>query len=256
MISYRLLAELLGIETEFEKVKMSDDPDLWDKWACIITDNPIALDSEDHRNPRGALDQQGHEGKEFFQAIKVSYPDIKSVIDLGTGSGWFITNALDLGFEAYGIDGTDAVDETGPWYLLKNKRLFHADLRYPFCLEEHCSPRGLLGIIGSPYRKSGQEFPIKVDLITSWDVLEHMAEDQIDTVMNNIVKHLKPLGYFMGTIYFEVEGNEGYHTLCKPREWWISKFEEFGFVDKGYDTLLPLARNSPAENCFLLRKEK
>lgn len=214
----------------------------------ITTDRPIALDSVDHLEPRGALDQQGHEGIEFFTELKQVYPDIKTVLDLGAGSGWFVNNGVKCGFDAHGVEGTDKVDSEAPWLVFSDRRLFHADLRYPFYI-----------FYPDVYYRQGvgaANFYVLFDLITAWDVMEHLSEDSIDTTMKNITRHLNRGGYLMGTIEFSDKDNEGYHTLCKPREWWVSKFEEFGFKDLGFNSILQLARHSPEENCFMLQKEK
>ena len=205
----------------------------------IITAHPIAIDSHDHEVPRGALDQQGHEGLEFFTELKVAYPGIKTVLDLGTGSGWFVNNGVKCGFDAYGIEGTDKVDKLVPWLVFKDVRLFHADLRHPFYLFNHTTTGGERAL--SPL----------FNLITAWDVLEHLTEETIDTFLGCI--YAMSSKYFMATIEFTEEGNEGYHTLCKPREWWVGKFREHGFIEQPFDAIIQKARHSPEENCFILK---
>lgn len=216
-------------------------------YLSVETDYPIALDSMDHLEPHGALDQQGHEGIEFFKELHIKFPQVNHVLDFGTGMGTFVDNGIKAGFDVYGIEGTDKVDSATPWVRYKNQRLFHADLRHPFYI-----------FYPAEYYRQGimaTDFYALFDLITAWDVMEHLSEDSIDIVMENITRHLNSGGYFMGTIEFSDTDNERYHTLCKPRGWWITKFEEYGFKDCGFDTILQKARHSPEENCFMLRRE-
>jgi hypothetical protein len=208
----------------------------------IITDHPIAIGSYDHENPKGALDQQGHEGLEFFAVLKTSYPDIKTVLDVGTAAGWFVYNGVRSGFDIYGIEGTDKADAATPWVLYKNVRLFHADLRYPFYLFNHTTAGGQRAL--SPL----------FDLVTAWDVLEHLTEEGIDNFLKCI--YMMSRKYFMATIEFTEENNEGYHILCRPREWWVEKFKDYGFIEQPFDQIVQRARFSPEENCFILKLEK
>jgi SAM-dependent methyltransferase len=229
--------------------------------VIITTKYPIALDSVDHLEPRGALDQQGHEGIEFFTRLKGAYPSIKTVLDLGTGSGWFVSNGVKCGFDVYGIEGTDKVNGKPPWVSYIDQRLFHADLRQRFVLERPYYFGNQLyheKLKGTPVVTENDITLgiLKVDLVTAWDVMEHMTAESIDIVMENIYRHLKHGGCFMGTIEFTDKDNEGYHTLCRSREWWVCKFEEYGFKDLGFAPILQLARHSPEENCFMLQKEK
>jgi predicted TPR repeat methyltransferase len=217
----------------------------------IRTRYPIAVDSNDHLIPRGALDQQGHEGIEFFAELRVRYPEIKSILDLGTGTGAFVANGLADDYEICGIDGTDAVDQTLPWAYYKNKVLFHADLRYSFTLGEEKEVYIDEFYGPTEYRV----YPHKFDLITAWDVMEHLTEDTIGNTLDSITRHLVQQGYFMGTIEFTNTDNELYHHLCKPREWWLEKFTECGFEELPFDSIVLKARQSPIENCFILRRK-
>jgi hypothetical protein len=195
----------------------------------IVTDHPIALDSNDHLFPKGAIESD-YSGEQFLLELKNEFPDIQSILDLGTGPGYFVVNGVVHGYDICGIEGTDKVDDKEPWLIYKDRYLFHADIRHPFRL--------------------GQR---QFDLVTAREVLEHMTIETINTVMENIARHTN---VFMGTIEFEDTYNELYHTLCMPREWWVNKFKEFGFKDMGYHPILSLMRGEPGvpEKCFWFNK--
>lgn len=216
----------------------------------IITKHPIALDSADHTDPHGALDQRGNEGVEFFYELSRKYPEVKSVLDLGTGTGAFVANGIADDFEAYGIEGSDCVDSSLPWVYYKDTRLFHADLRHRFVLGEQRERW-----IDEPYGPTEyRTYPKQFDLITAWDVMEHLDENTIEVSLENFVRHTRKGSYVMATIVFDNTDNEKYHTLCKPRCWWTSLFASYGFENLGFDSIILQARQSPKQNCFLFRR--
>jgi 2-polyprenyl-3-methyl-5-hydroxy-6-metoxy-1,4-benzoquinol methylase len=200
----------------------------------ILTNKPIAIDSNDHIKPHGALNT-AHNGEEFFIKLKEEFPGLHKVLDIGTGPGVFVTNGLSHGYDIYGIDGTDAVERFNDWVELKDHRLFHTDLQVPFTLVEN----GAL---------------VTFDLITAWDVMEHMTEEKINIVLCNIRSHLKIGGYLMATIEYSNLNNELYHHICYDRPWWEDKFDEFGFENLGFKEVVQKTRGNPEHQCFCLRR--
>lgn len=216
----------------------------------IYTEHPIAVDSNDHLIPHGTVRDRSDATK-FCEFVRYNWPEKQTLLDLGTANGTVVTSAVYQGFDAYGIEGSDAprlrqAEIAGePWNNYYNVRLFHADLRYPFTL----SNDDTLDSTRIPYR-----CPVAFDIITAWDVLEHMTEETIDTVMENIRKHSKTGTFVMATIQFDAKNNQLYHHLLKPRGWWINKFDEFGFKDKGDSPMLNMVRKVAVENRFWFEK--
>lgn len=202
----------------------------------IITEHPIAVDSNDHLTPHGTI-HDFSDATEFCKYIHDSWPDKKTLLDLGTGTGTVVKTALEADMDAYGVEGSDAPRSQGlgAWSELADKRLFNADLRHRFDLTIFDDESGLVQ---------------KFDIITAWDVLEHMTEDTIDIVMDNIKRHSTAGTFVMATIQFDNHNNELYHHLLKPREWWVSKFKEFGFKNKGTSPMLGMVRAVPLINRF------
>ena len=121
----------------------------------IETDHPIALDSNDHLHPSGCINDS-HDATEFCKFIMEHWPEKKTLLDLGTANGTVVSSAINLGFDAFGIEGSDAPRNAQvgqwlkPWSAYDNIRLFNADLRFQFQL----------------YGSDGQ--PAKFDIITAW----------------------------------------------------------------------------------------
>ena len=203
----------------------------------IVTDHPIAVDSNDHMRPHGAI-HDFSDATEFCEYVLDLWPEKKWLLDLGTGSGTVVKTAIEAGMiNAFGIEGSDAPRKQGlgAWPELGDERLFNADLRYPFEIRpDHDT----------------MDWIYEFDIITAWDVMEHMTEDTIDRVMENIRRHSKVGTFVMATIQFDNHNNELYHHLLKPREWWIKKFEEFGFKDKGPSPMLSMVRGVPKQCQF------
>ena len=213
----------------------------------IRTKNPIAVTSNDHLRPHGTI-HDFSESYQFCTYVLERWPGKRKLLDLGTGTGTVVDTAVKAGMDAYGVEGSDAPrkQKLGGWPKMADTRLFNADLRYYFALG---TERDVW--IDEPYGPTEVRFyPEAFDVITAWDVMEHMTEDTIDTVMENIRRHSQEGTFVMATIQFDSHNNELYHHLLKPREWWIKKFAEYGFVDKGFSPMLQLVRAVPTQNTF------
>lgn len=72
------------------------------------------------------------------------------------------------------------------------------------------------------------------DVVTAFDSLEHLLPDEVDAVLDEIARILKPGGTFIASICYhaskiKVEG-EGLHPTVQPEEWWMAKLDRFGEV--------------------------
>jgi len=119
--------------------------------------------------------------REFIHAFAVTFLDViknpgKSVLDVGAGSGVFLSYANNLGFEVFGIDTSENLIKT----LNKN---------CPF-VKAHFTPGENFDL--------PEVWPKKYDVISALDVLEH-SEDPVLTV-KNIYNYLEDNGYFIFTV--------------------------------------------------------
>lgn len=221
----------------------------------IVTEHPIALDSNDHLKPWGAIQDYG-DPTNLCNYMITEWPDKKTLLDLGTANGSVVAGATFMGYDAYGIEGSDAArkgqGESEPWGIYYNTRLFNADLRYPFYLYK--TMQGYFNRRCDIHYET-YDLLCTFSLITAWDVMEHLTEDTIDVTMNNIARHSHRGTFFLATIQFDNVGNKLYHHLLKHREWWLAKFAEFGFKNKGFCGAHELMRWVPQPNRFWFEKE-
>ena len=128
---------------------------------------------------------------------------------------------LDRGGFAVGIEGSDysKLRKRAEWATIPD-HLFTADITEPFQLLE--------------VNENGQEYPIQFNLITAWEVMEHIHKDKLNCLIENISAHLSPHGVVIMSINTNEEIINGVrlHQTVEDRDWWISKFSELGFGNK------------------------
>jgi len=180
----------------------------------VKTDHPVALDSNDHLNPWGTQ-YDNTRSPRFVMACERHFPGQKlKYMDLGCSGGGLILDFLLRGHQAVGLEGSDfsLLTRRAEWRMLGNRNLFTADITKPF---------QVLLPDGSPYQ---------AQVISSWEVLEHIKEEDLPQLFANVLNHLTPGGYFMGTISLrdDIVNGVSYHPTVKPQAWWDEKFNELG----------------------------
>lgn len=182
----------------------------------LKTEYPIAVDSHDHISPDSTT--EGVSRPTFFvqNCISILGQDIKC-LDLGAGAaGLVFEYAMNKVF-AVGVDGSDFchVNRLGYWPLLPNN-LFTCDITKPFS-----------------FLSRDTQALIDFDVITMWEVLEHIVESDLPSLFSNISRHMGKNSYFIGSVslveYVDSIGKP-YHVTLKPRDWWKAKFIESGLV--------------------------
>jgi 2-polyprenyl-3-methyl-5-hydroxy-6-metoxy-1,4-benzoquinol methylase len=177
----------------------------------------IAYESPDHLIPFGTrFDNSRHRrfNKKLFELYGVDVP--LSVLDLGCSGGGFVKDCLDAGCLAVGIEGSDYSKKLrrAEWRTIP-ENLFTADITVPF---------EIFGEFPAGQRR------LEFDLITSWEVMEHIHERDIPGVVENIKKHLAPGGLWMMSIALGDDFHKGVnlHQTVKPKTWWVEKFQGLG----------------------------
>lgn len=186
----------------------------------LETDHPIAEDSPDHIQPR-ATARDNSINRNFNERLLNLYKERKpSVLDFGCAGGGMVRTLIDDGCVAVGLEGSD--------YSLKQKRaewavipdnLFTCDLGYPFTLH------------------TGDGKPYEFDVITAWEFVEHLPEERLPQMVENMRKHLKLNGLIIGSTNSQQSVFDGveHHLTQKPMWWWSELFGEHGFrrqIDK------------------------
>jgi len=119
-------------------------------------------------------------------------------LDLGCGGGAFIVDANSFPKTniCVGLDGSCGVYKQSNWNNENNKSILkHADLTKEFFIQDE------------------NNNDIKFDVITSWEVIEHFHENQLDQFFKNVYHHLDENGVFFGSIalFPDTRDEKGYH---------------------------------------------
>lgn len=201
---------------------MSDDKEFeWRTFDRVIvqTEFPFAKDSPDHLMPWGTSRDNSYNLSFNRRLLKLfRYPIGFRILDLGCSGGGFVKSCVDDGCLAVGLEGSNYSSKLyrANWPLLGNKLLFTADITKPFSIQS---------IHGT------QSHPLRFNVITMWEVLEHLKEEELDQTFENIKKHLEEEGLFMGSISLREEVVKGVklHQTVKTLNWWLEQFQQQGF---------------------------
>lgn len=171
----------------------------------ISTEFPVAENSFDNLYPKGA--KMGFTNKGFLLKIEKEMGVSRMYLDLGCAQGELVKDAIRLGWNAFGVDGA-SIAEKG--HIKYPYNFFLADITKPFYLFKR------------NYKLA------RFDLITAWEVLEHIPENKLIEVFLNIVLHLKEEGLFIASTSREPDFHEGFDlhvTKMTNNEWkrWIEK---------------------------------
>lgn len=180
----------------------------------VVTDHPIAYESLDHIHPYGTARDNTHH-KLFVRKTMDVFEGAVNHIDLGCAGGGLVFDFLEAGNFSVGVEGSD--------YSLKAKRaewatipenLFTADITKPFHVEE-------------------DDAIVSFDIITAWEVMEHIHEHDLPQLFDNIKNLMADeASLFVCSIADwdeKTHADAFHHVTAKPYEWWDAKFQEHGF---------------------------
>lgn len=189
---------------------------LADKVPVMQATKPVAYDSPDYYSPVGTLGQSSSDA--FNLALLRWLPvETLSILDLGCAGGAMVGDFYDLGCLAVGVEGTDHQKKakSGLWGRLPDN-LLTADISRPFQIH---------------LRSGAVHEPAKFQVVTAWEVLEHIKADNLPQVMENIDRHLAKDGVLIMSICpisDQVDGVEMHQTI-QPQEWWVDLFSRLGY---------------------------
>jgi hypothetical protein len=133
--------------------------------------------------------------------------------------GGFVKSCIDDGHIAVGLEGSDFSKKRkrAEWAHLQ-EFLFTCDVTRPFQLSSKVGDRGVENL--------------GFDVVTSWEFIEHIKEDDIAAVADNVLRHLVPGGIWILSIanFEDVVNGVRLHQTVRPNVWWRHRFEELGFV--------------------------
>jgi len=226
----------------------------------VITKYPVALDSPDHLHPWGTI-RDNTSSSAFWESIRSIRPGKLSYLDLGCAGGGLVVQAIEeYGHSAVGLEGSDywakhsddLPDSTlqratllttqnkgnagEQWKKYYNQNLFTCDISRTFSIFESGALK-------------------QFDMITAWEVLEHLPEERLPILFESILRHLSN-GIFLGTISTVPDRPEGFdlHQTVRPPAWWQSLFNRYFSIAPWVTSLIP-ARFDNDSGIFLLRKK-
>lgn len=172
------------------------------KDITVDTDHLIAVGSPDHEIPHGTKNDNSINIK-FNNRVHNIFRRRISVLDLGCAGGGMVRSFIEQGDMAIGIEGSDFCRKNNlhEWPNIPN-RLFTADITKPFQILEYYEP-------------------MKFDVITAWEVMEHLSKDQLPQTFKNIENHLQNKGIFVASINTLIDRNKIYHKTIESEKWWI-----------------------------------
>ncbi len=191
----------------------------------LITDHPVALDSPDHLHPWGTKNDNSRNAR-FNEKLTRLVPNL-SVLDLGCSGGGFVKDMVDAGYLAVGVEGSDysKVRHRAEWATIPGN-LFTADITKPFQVLWEGRQRPVSWPIADGYLHR-EAFAV----ITLWEVIEHIAPDDLDAVFDNIKRHLAPGGLLIMSICVGQDWSSGHalHQTVEKPVWWYYRLREAGF---------------------------
>lgn len=185
----------------------------------VETDHPVAADSPDHLEPVGTVKDNSRNARfnEKLFRLFAGREEPLRVLDLGCSGGGFVRDLHDVGCIAVGIEGSDHSRRLrrGEWPMLDGVALFTADITREFTV---------MGAV------NGSSSPLQFELVTAWEVLEHLPESSIPAVCRNIARHVAPHGFVVASTspHSVVVNGVELHQTQREKGWWLERFEEAG----------------------------
>ncbi len=178
----------------------------------------VAFESPDHLMPWGTM-RNNSVNPQFNYKLYNLYPrpEQLKILDMGCSGGGFVKACLDDGCFAVGLEGSDF-----------SKRYRRAEWR---TIPEHLFTCDVTGDFELFIETEGQRKPLHFDVVTCWEMIEHIAEPDIASVARNVQKHLAQGGIWVMSVSPNEEIIRGLrlHQTVQPKPWWIRKFAELGF---------------------------
>lgn len=186
----------------------------------LEAEKEIAYDSPDHLHPLGTArdNSVNRRFNEKIYNIFINHPRPYKVMDMGCSGGGFVKSCIDDGCIAIGVEGSDysRILKRAEWKSIPDK-LFVCDITAPF---------------QAKMDNGGDVFNLQFDLVTCWEVMEHIKENDIQHVAENVKKHLLPHGLWVMSVSKVDDFYDGVnlHQTVKPKTWWVEKFKSLGLT--------------------------
>lgn len=190
---------------------------LADPMVTLETQYPIAIQSDDHKYPRGTKNDNTRHPRFCYRCEKIFNRPLR-FLDIGCAGGGLVLDFLLRGHLAIGLEGSDYSlrSQRAEWRLIPH-HLFTCDVTKPFRLISRLGGKG-----------------VQFDVISAWEVLEHLPEDTLSQFFSNVADHLACDGIFVASVatFEDKDPQTGaiWHVTVKPREWWMEIVRNVGLV--------------------------
>lgn len=180
----------------------------------LYTDNPIAEYSEDHIHPLGTR-YDNYTNQKFVTGLNFLFQEKElRILDLGCSGGGFVKTCFDNGHDSYGLEGSDYSLKRGraEWRTIP-ERLFTCDITKSF-----------------HFGGLNENDWIRFDIITAWEVVEHIDENDLHELAQNLKNNLSKNGLaILSVANYPCEcGGIELHKIQKPKKWWVEFFAKQG----------------------------
>lgn len=194
--------DMLDIQSGKKTIRHNDT-------IALETAFPVAYDSPDHINPLGTI-QDNTRNFAFYNKCRKLFGLNMSFLDLGCSGGGLVFDFALNGHLAIGLEGSDRSQKMGRanWRTIPNN-LFTCDITKPFTL-----------------RDTKANTTKKFEVISCWEVLEHIPEADLSQLLDNVTTHLADGGIFIGSISKIMD--DPLHVTIYENNWWVKKFAELG----------------------------
>ena len=182
----------------------------------VKTKYPVAFDSPDHIKPWGTK-RDNTTNHAFIDEMHSHFKstedlDTFNFLDLGCSGGQLVVDFAKRGNLSVGLEGSDysVIHGRANWPEYYNKNLFTCDVTKPYLV----------------YNEGNQVF---FNLITAWEVVEHIHPGDLGRFFLFISDNLLPGGIFLASIstkHDNVEGVELHQSVFSREEWNETKFNE------------------------------
>src|SRR5574343_106652 len=170
----------------------------------------IATESNDNLYPVGAINDN-YTNTDLIKKVQNYFNRNIKMLDLGCAGGQFVVDFNNLGYESIGLEGSSSVLNgvgSNNWSKYYEKFLFLCDITKPFFLTS---------INGNVE---------KFDFIHCSEVIEHIKEEDLNSLFNNVKNHLNDDGIFCCQISLTpdvriINGIEIvlHHSIFTPEKW-------------------------------------
>jgi len=186
----------------------------------LVAEREVAFDSPDHLHPHGTR-QDNSRNRRFNEKLYRLFGAQRSlrILDIGCSGGGFVKDCLDDGHFAVGLEGSDysKKNRRAEWAIIP-ERLFTCDVTRPFQLK---------------LADGTQSEDLKFDVVTSWEILEHIPEESLEELARNVERHLLQGGLWITSVCptEDVVNGVRLHLTVHEKDWWVRRFQDFGWTN-------------------------